>query len=82
MLFREHRGSLEDSMATAIPLANDKTSLVSHINSLNVFLDNRVISEEMVTVKPYGFDKRIQWDSHIVSISGYGVIGYTNAMPT
>lgn len=78
MLFREHRSTLADSMATTIPLASDKQSLVKHINSLNIFLDNRVITEEEVIVKPYGFDDRIKWDSHIVTILGFGVIGFTN----
>lgn len=82
MLFREHRGTLADSMATAIPLANDKQSLVKYVNGLNLFLDNRKIEEEEIIVEEYGFDDRINWNTHIVRINGYGVVGFTNAKPS
>ena len=81
MLFREHRGTLADSMATAIPLASDKQSLVKYINGLNLFLDNRNIGEEEIIIESYGFDERINWDTYIVRINGYGVVGFTNMSP-
>jgi hypothetical protein len=32
----------------------------------------------VVSVKPYVFDKRINWDTHIVEIQGLGVYGFTD----
>jgi hypothetical protein len=76
MLFREHRGSLDDAMKTCIPLPNTKEALVNHIKSLNLFDDKSIHSG--IVVAPYGYDERIQWNTHIVTILGYGVIGFTN----
>lgn len=30
-----------------------------------------------IVVKPYGFDDRIDWDAHIVTVNGV-VVGFTN----
>ncbi len=30
-------------------------------------------------VEPYGFDERINWQTHIVTLTGYGVLGYTDS---
>ena len=30
-------------------------------------------------VKPYIFDERINWDTHIVTLEGYGVLGFTDS---
>lgn len=82
ILFREHRGTFEDSMATTVTLPEDKQSLVKHINSLNLFLDNRTITDESIIIEGYWPDSRNNWDTHIVEIDGYGVVGFTNKMPT
>lgn len=78
MLFREHRGLLEESMKTCVPLANSKEALAKYIGEMDMFLDNREVTKEMLTVKPYGIDERNSWDTHIVELSGYGVVGFTN----
>lgn len=31
-----------------------------------------------LTIKPYCYDERIDWDTHMVSVAGYGVIGFTD----
>jgi hypothetical protein len=77
MKLREHRGSLEDSMATVVEIPATKEALVKEIvKKLSKFYVN--ISEESVTVEPYAFDERIGWDSHVVSVKGHGVYGFTD----
>lgn len=34
--------------------------------------------EHQLSIKHYSFDKRINWDTHIVTINGFGVVGFTN----
>jgi hypothetical protein len=36
------------------------------------------VSYEPIEVKPYVFDLRIGWDTYIVHIPGFGVIGFTD----
>jgi hypothetical protein len=31
-----------------------------------------------ITIKPYAYDPRIDWNTHIVVLKGYGCLGYTN----
>jgi hypothetical protein len=51
--------------------------LVSDIQkSLRPFGRNVTINQ--VTVKPYCYDNRIGWDTHVVIIEGYGVYGFTD----
>jgi hypothetical protein len=77
MKLREHRGSLEDSMATVIDIPATKTALVKEIaTKLSKFYVD-VVPED-VAVEPYAFDARIGWDSHIVTVKGNGVYGFTD----
>ncbi len=68
-LYRDHRGGLAESMETAREMA-DFAELKRHLIS--------IFGEGKITVEPYGYDKRIQWDTHIVCHDGRGV-GFTNA---
>jgi hypothetical protein len=65
MKFREHRGSLEESMKTII-----------NVESLNdiqkLFPDSKKIE-----IKKYCYDDRINWDTFIVTDEN-GVLGFTN----
>jgi hypothetical protein len=78
--FREHRGSLADAMETVIEVA-DRPALIEHIKALepwgwsDCYLS---VVDGDVTIEPYGYDNRIGWDTHIVKLKGYGVIGFTN----
>lgn len=73
--FREHRGSLEDSMATCVDVA-DMSEL--HARLFQVL----GLPKGKVTVTPYARDERIDWlDTHVVHIEGYGVAGFTSGMP-
>jgi hypothetical protein len=70
ILFRLHRGSLSDSMATARTI-NTKADLVKA-------LDEDGWPHGEIEVKPYGCDDRIGWDTHIVTVDGMAA-GFTSA---
>ncbi len=54
-----------------------KQELIDKIkNDLRPFGHNYKIDENTVSVKPYGFDDRIKWNTQIVTLDGYGVIGF------
>ena len=75
-LFREHRGTLEDSMATVVTI-NNREELVRHIaDKLTAFGVD--VQPENIQVSPYAKDERIDWDTYIVVLKGYGVVGFTN----
>ncbi len=37
-----------------------------------------VVMLNQIHVEPYCFDSRINWDTYIVTVDGYGVYGFTN----
>jgi len=74
--YRDHRGGLAESMATAQEFSNKENLLHYLAISLGDYAKNVDINK--TTIKPYGFDKRIGWDSHIVHLEGYGVFGFTD----
>ncbi len=73
--FRPHRCSIEDSMKEV----REVSSFDDIIKILEEDeLPNENIKIEKIQVIPYCFDQRINWDTFIVFIYGYGVIGFTN----
>ena len=78
MLFRQHRGSLSDSMDTCVSIRNNMKALANLISTFNLFRDDRKITEDMLEVKEYGFDERINWNTYIVSVKDFGVVGFTS----
>lgn len=79
-LFREHRGSLEESILTMV-LFRTKKGLISHCQELLRPFGMEVTD---VLIKPYSSrpDKRVGWKrTFIVTVEGYGVIGFTNSDP-
>jgi len=67
-LFREHRGSLSASMQTVMTM-DTFNELESHIH--NVYGKGEII------VKHYTYDRRIKWNTHIVTLDG-NAVGFTN----
>lgn len=72
--FRPHRGGgLRESM-----------ELMQEVETIDQILDivnqNSIMSftKGDIKIKPYGYDPRIDWDTYIVTIDGYGVVGFTN----
>ena len=82
MRFREHRGQLDDSMATLVTV-RDRQELVEHCkkvlepyNEWNLFHE---IKFDQLEIKEYFMqpDKRIGWEhTYLVTIPGYGVMGF------
>ena len=68
MLYRDHRGSLEDSMKTVVQLPATLHALAAHLNAC----------PQDIEVRPYGgIDARIGWNTHIVLLCGRPA-GFTN----
>lgn len=64
LLFRHHRGALEDSMKTVVEVKSldELTKLVAEAYEL---FDK---SKDTINVEFYGYDDRIGWNTHMVSI--------------
>lgn len=80
MKFREHRGGYDDSMATAVDVA-DRAALVAHIKGLLAPFDFRGDIAAGLHVAAYGsnqIDPRNGWHTHIVTLQDYGVLGFTD----
>lgn len=84
MRFREHRGQLADSMETLVTV-EDRAELVEHCKKLlepySGWVDFWKIRTDELEIKPYMDrpDTRIGWDkTYIVTIPGYGVMGFTD----
>lgn len=73
ILYRQHRGSLADSMETVQPVES-----VDDIRKIEDDLREFGYDLSVIEVKPYGFDARIGWDTHIVTVPGYGPLGFTS----
>ena len=77
MKLRQHRGGLSDSMATVIEIAPNRACLAAAINGeLAEF--GISVQESAVHVDAYRRDDRIGWDTHIVTVDGYGMYGFTD----
>jgi hypothetical protein len=77
--FREHKGNLGDSLATTVVL-KDWDELVDYIAGL---LEpwNFTVRPERVYAIAYGRDDRIGWDTYLITLDGYGVMGFTDGDP-
>jgi hypothetical protein len=78
MKFREHRGSLEDSMKTVVTVTS-MGSLKKIVKGM--FPDLGKIEE--ITIEKYSYDKRINWDTHSVNVKFLAlkhkvIVGFTN----
>jgi hypothetical protein len=56
-------------MNAAVALHPSRRALARHLQ----------VEAETVTLKPYGFDKRINWETYAVLVNGQAV-GFTNEM--
>ncbi len=76
MKLREHRGGLYDSLATTIEIEPTIEALENAIKySLRNLWNLKCGS---VHLSYYGYDQRINWSCHIVTIDGFGVYGFTD----
>jgi hypothetical protein len=73
--FREHRGGLDESLATTVRLYT-YPALLKHVRGLLAPWGVRV--DKLKIESYYGYDDRIGWDTYIVILEGYGVVGFTD----
>jgi hypothetical protein len=77
LLFRFHRGGLDESMKTIKIIS-------SSMDLKNLIFEACDIQPTNITILPYLYDPRIQWDTHVVLIhmgdKSYQV-GYLNKKP-
>lgn len=72
--FREHRGSLDDSMKTVVPCFT-YDGLLKYVRGM---LYQWYVEVPSLQVEHYHYDERIGWDNWIVTLKGYGVVGFTD----
>jgi hypothetical protein len=77
--FREHRGQFDDSLKT-LALVDGFDGLVAHIAALLKPWGVEVTPDK-VRAEPYYFDPRTGWDDWIITLDGYGVVGFTDGRP-
>lgn len=70
---REHRGGLDESMATVREVA-DRADLLEVIRGTLAPFGVDVKAGQL-KVEPYCFDRRIGWDTYLITVEGYGVWG-------
>lgn len=76
--FRPHRGTLTNSMSEVVELESKQALVDKVVSDLSDFEHELIINHNTVKLEPYGKDERVDWDTHIVTIDGYGVFGFTN----
>lgn len=79
MRYRPHRSALADSLAEAVTIDGTREALISYIrHELGPWTPVDHFPEAAIHVSPYyGDDDRIGWkDVHIITLDGYGVIGF------
>ena len=76
-LYRDHKGGLDESMATSQEL-NSKEDLVTYLQKSLDQYGNHALDCKEIEIESIGFDDRTKWDTHIVSLTFYGVLGYTD----
>ena len=67
-LYRDHRGSLVDSMSTVQEMSSFQ-QLEEHCF--------KIYGPGEITIRSYGYDARIDWDTFIVCHNG-NAMGFTN----
>lgn len=82
MRYRQHKRSLADSMETVVEF-DGRHELLEHLrHELAPWPTAPAVTESTVHIRPYGDDKRIGWeDVHIVTLDGYGVMGFCEGRP-
>lgn len=77
MQFRFHKGLLAKSIETVTTIEPSREAILELAQKQLSKYGLKVVLED-ISIAPYGFDDRIKWDTFIVSIHGYGVMGFTD----
>lgn len=73
--FRPHKELLEETM-TKLQIFATGSDLLEYLNNEYSYVPNL---KDRLTVEWYCYDNRINWNTYIVHISDFGVIGFTNS---
>ncbi|CAH7422624.1 hypothetical protein VCHA53O466_50409 [Vibrio chagasii] len=77
LLFRPHRGGLEESMALTSEFGS--ASEFTNIISQRLFeSDKSMVTIDALIFEPVGFDVRNGWNTYRICLKDYGVVGFTN----
>lgn len=76
MRIRQHRELLEDSMKTVEEIQPTISAIRKYFKKNSLMQDTY---NGKIVVKHYGFDERINWDTHIITIDG-NAIGFTDEL--
>ncbi len=68
--YRPHCGGLAEAMERVVNVSSIE-DLLTHIDA------SFGATPENITIEPYGYDKRIEWNTHLVCVDGKA-IGYTD----
>lgn len=77
LLFREHRGGFEESMETVKEILSKKDL----IHTISTLFPQITVTEENLKIHKNNssvLDTRNGWDTYIVSIDSFGVVGFLN----
>ena len=55
-----------------------KGDLINYLQSIVNKYGKDKFDCNKTTIKPFGFDERIDWDSYVVHLDGWGVFGFTD----
>jgi len=76
--YRDHKGSLADAMKT-VQTFTAKIYLIEYLqDKVDQFMPGKYNCAH-ITIEPYGYDRRIRWNTYIVKLGGYGVFGFTDS---
>ena len=81
--YRPHTGILKDAMVNAKSY-NNLEELCVHLREMYKLLPHNVdVSPTTIVITKYGtgIDERVGWDTHIVILPTFGVVGYLDCMP-
>ena len=77
MKFREHRGGLAESMETVVEL-DSRGKFLEYFKHLIL---KSGFDGGTLSFSEYGYDKRIGWNTYLVCLEGYGVLGMLDGPP-
>ena len=74
--YRPHRGLLAESMKKLFEFETTEELIVYLRKELEGFVKPENLTEETIVVSFYGNDARNNWNTHIVHLPSFGVLGF------
>lgn len=77
LLFRPCRGGLDTEMKEVMEIKS-RECILKYLSKCDILPDKSRFAMDKLHIKYYGYDERIDWETYIVMLDNYGVVGYTN----